>query len=719
MKKNSVESTAPERYELADKVPYRFDLSRRDFFQLSGAGVVIWLAAGKVEAQESGRSGTAQRPDDGQIAAWLHISEDGAVTVFTGKVEVGQNARTSLSQAVAEELNLPLKSIEMVMGDTARTPYDRGTFGSLTTPQMAPQLRRMAAAAKGVLLTLAADRWDVNRDSLMVKEGRVWHDDRSLGFGELTQGQQLTQSVSQDRDLTAPDKWQVLGKSIPKVNGEAFVTGAHQFTSDMTLPEMLFGKIVRPPAFNATLQSADLKDARQIPGVTAVQDGNFIGVAAPTLERAEEAAEKVQTRWNRRTQPSDREIFSYLKAHPTETTGWRGNRSESKGNIQRALEQSDHRLKKSYRVAYIAHAPLEPRAALAKWEGGRLTVWTGTQRPFGVRSELSEAFRLPEDRVRVIVPDTGSGYGGKHTGEAAIEAARLAKAVGKPVKLVWTRQEEFTWAYFRPAGVIEIESAFNKSGRITRWEFHNYNSGDSAISTPYQIPNQKIEFHSSDSPLRQGSYRALAATANNFARETHMDEAAKVLDVDPLKFRLRNLKDPRLRAVLTAAARAFSWDARKTEPNVGCGLACGTEKGGYVATCAEVFVDPSSGEVKIRRLAAAFDCGAVVNPDHLKNQIEGALVQGMGGALFEAIQFEDGQIKNPLFSRYRVPRFSDLPEIKIVIVDRQDLPSAGAGEAPIIAVAPAIGNAIFEATGTRLRSLPLNKARSARAEVRS
>jgi nicotinate dehydrogenase subunit B len=364
-------------------------------------------------------------------------------------------------------------------------------------------------------------------------------------------------------------------------------------------------------------------------------------------------------------------------------------------------------LQQTYTIAYIAHAPLEPRAAVAQWDNDKLTVWAGTQRPFGLRGELAEAFRIPDDHLRVLVPDTGSAYGGKHTGEAAIEAARLARGAGKPVKLVWTREEEFTWAYFRPAGVIEVSSGARKDGTLTAWEFHNYNSGGSAIRTLYDVPNQVIEFHSARSPLRQGSYRALAATANHFARETHMDELANAANLDPLEFRLKNLKDPRLRAALEAAAKAFGWGKEKSAPGHGFGIAGGSEKGSYLATCAEISVDRSTGRVKVIRAVSAFECGAILNPDHLKNQIEGATVMGIGGALFEAIQFENGKILNPHFSSYRVPRFSDAPEIQVVLLDRKDLPSAGAGETPIVGIAPAIGNAIFAATGVRLRSLPL------------
>jgi len=301
----------------------------------------------------------------------------------------------------------------------------------------------------------------------------------------------------------------------------------------------------------------------------------------------------------------------------------------------------------------------------------------------------------------------GAGYGGKHTGEAAIEAARLARAAGKPVKLVWTREEEFTWAYFRPAGVIELTAGASKDGRLTAWEVHNYNSGASALESPYAVANTRAEFHLADSPLKQGSYRALASTANIFARESHMDDLAHALERDSLSFRLKNLKNERLRAVLEAAAQQFGWGKTKPGAGHGFGLACGTEKGSYVAACADVVVDGKTGLVRVARVVTAFECGAVLNPDHLKNQIEGAAVMALGGALFEEIRFKEGKILNPRFADYRVPRFKDAPLLETVLVNRKDLPSSGAGETPMVALAPAVGNAIFQATGVRLRALPM------------
>ena len=668
-------SFEPERYELLAGPAYNFPLDRRGFFKTLGGGIVV---ASFLQAQESGGGRRGGQAAPKEISAWLHIDRKGAVTAYTGKVEVGQNARTSLTQAVAEELGAPMTSVEMVMGDTERTPFDMGTFGSMTTPQMIPQLRKAAAAARKLL-----------------PEG----DWKSIDFSKIDES--FEKSAMTSADLKPRDRWLVMGTSAKKVHGRDMVTGAHKYTSDIKLPGMVYGRILRPERFNAKLVSLDAGAAKKIGGVTVVEDGDFIGVTAPTPSVAASALAAMKAEWNAPQQTSAKTLFSDLRKTRAAAPGGRGGRGGGEtGSVEKAMAEADKKLERTYTVAYIAHAPLEPRAAVASWTNDMLTVWTGTQRPFGVRSELAQAFHIPEQNIRVIMPDTGSGYGGKHTGEAAIEAARLAKAAGKPVKLVWTREEEFTWAYFRPAGVIDVRSAVDKNGRLTAWEFHNYNSGTSAIDTLYDVPNKKIEFHPVDAPLRSGSYRGLAGTANHFARECHMDETAALAGIEPLEFRLRNLKDERLRAVLQAAADKFKWGKGNF------GIAGGFEKGSYVATCVEVRTETGKPP-RVVRVVQAYECGAVVNPDQLKNQNEGAVIMGLGGALFEAISFENGKILNPHFARYRVPRFRDVPQIEIVLVDRKDLPSAGAGETPIMTLAPAIANAIFAATGERMRSLPM------------
>jgi len=698
--------------------------SRREFLKMVGGGLLVVLVSrDALAAPVIGRLTEGKAPGDPQIpeavSAWLHIDEHGAVTVFTGKVEFGQGIRTSLAQEVAEELRVPMSSISLVMGDTMLTPFDMGTFGSRSTPQMGTQLRKVAATARERLIALAAEHWHGDASGLTAANGRVTDPrrHRSIGYGELTAGRTITENVRDDVALTPASHWSVAGTSVPRVGARDLVTGRHQYTSDMRVPDVRYAKVLRAPSIGATLASLDASGAESMPGVTVTHDGDFVGVTAPSAPAAAQALGALRATWTPvpGDAPSSRDIYEYLRRTPAPARGAgnEGGPSEpfERGDPTGALASAPHRLTQSYTVAYIAHVPLEPRAALAQYTrdagGDRLTVWTGTQRPFAVRDQVAEAVGMPNDRVRVIVPDTGSGYGGKHTGEAAVEAARLAKQTGHPVKLVWTREEEFRWAYFRPAGVIDVDAAVDADGLIAAWIFDNYNSGPAAIRPPYPIANQRVTFHPSVSPLRQGSYRALAATANHFARESHVSELAHMVQIDPVAFRLKNLDDPRLRDVVQKAADRFGWPGLTHGDGRGVGIACGFEKGGYVATCAEVSVDKNSGDVRIVRAVTAFDCGAIVNPDGLRNQIAGALVQGVGGALFEAIEFDHGVIRNAHLADYRVPRFSDVPSIDVVLVNRPDEPSMGAGEAPIMALAPAVAAAIFDATGLRLRALPM------------
>ncbi len=562
------------------------------------------------------------------IRDWLEIGADGVVTVYTGKVEVGQNIRTSLAQAVADELGVALDAVRLVMADTGRTPFDPGTFGSRSTPGMAPLLRRAAAAAREVLLDVAAERWEANRDDLQVQGGRVVHPEtgQALGFGELAQGQALAAVVPDDMPTLPRASWQLSGTSAMKVGAVALVTGTHRYASDVKRPGMRYGKMLRPAGFGATLQALDVRGAEALPGVLVVQEGeanlsglsgagaappgaaglaSVVGVVAADEGTTTRAVAALRAQWEVPPQPAAGELFSYLKTHPADEDTERrfaGGPQHVAGSVEEGLAAADYTLRQTYTAAYIAHAPLETRVAVAEWGAqGELTVWTGTQRPFGVRRQLAERFGLREEQVRVIVPDTGSGYGGKHYGDAAVEAALLARAAGAPVRVAWTRDEEFTWAYFRPAGVIEIRCGASADGALLAWEHHTYNAGPAGIRTPYEVPHQHVEYHVTRTPLRQGSYRALAATANHFARECHMDELAHLMHSDPLAFRQRHLRDERMRNVLQGAAERFGWAARGQSSGRGQGLSCGTEKGSYIATCAEVAVDRASGAIRVRR----------------------------------------------------------------------------------------------------------------------
>jgi isoquinoline 1-oxidoreductase len=701
----------PERYEFRAMPMHQFALGRRDFFKIFGAGLAVFAVAKDISAMQEtapGPHGYHNEELPKEIGAWLHIGEDGTVTGFAGKAEIGQNVRTSLAQTIADELGVDFASVRMVLADTALTPFDAGTFGSRTMATITPQLRKVAAAARDLLVEKAAKHWNVPAEKLVAGDGKVSDpaSGKSLRYAELAREDIGAQKPPAEDPIKPASQWTVAGKPIPKADAREFVTGGHRYSTDLRPEGMLYAKILRPPSFGATLIAYDDSAAKAFKDVVLVRDGDFVGAAAPTVAAAEAALALLRVQWKEAPQISDQEIFSYLKknAQPSKEARFR----QAKGSVEDGLASAAHKLDVSYTVAYIAHAPLEPRAAVAQWTDGKLTVWMGTQRPFAVRDDLADIFHLPEKNVRVIVPDTGSAYGGKHTSDAGLEAARLARAAaGRPVKLVWTREEEFTWAYYRPAGVIDVKSGVTADGKLTAWEFHNYHSGMSGIETPYVVVNQVTEYHQVPLVLRSGSYRGLAATANHFARETHMDSLANAASMDPLEFRLKNLADPRMRVVLETGAKAFGWPRQKTTDGQGFGVAAGYEKGSYVATFAEIFVDRKKNAVTVKKLVEVFECGAIVNPDGLRNQVVGAMIQGLGGALFESIQFQKGRISNAHFSSYRVPRFKDVPEIETILLDRKDIPSAGAGETPIMAIAPSIGNAFHDATKVRLTNLPL------------
>jgi isoquinoline 1-oxidoreductase len=696
----------PDRYEPAGP-DQPLEFSRRGFAQLLGAGLLITVGAEAALGQRRGPSGRGG--GGGNVAARLHVDRDGAVTVMTGKVELGQGARAEITQAAAEELRLAPDRIRLIMADTGLCPDDGITAGSRTTPANIPAIRKAAAAARGLLLDLAAEKWKVDRGALEVRDGAVVHAaaKRTLTYAELAQNEdavkRFAQRVPEDVAVTAVGQWNVMGTSLPRPNCRDLVTGTHRFPSDIVRPGMLHGKVLRAPAFGATLTSVDLSPAKTIEGVVVVRDGNFVGCAAPTLLKAEQAVEALAktANWQSRPQPSNKELFAHLKQH---ADGGGPDKS-----IDDELGRAKQTAKETYEVAYVQHAPLEPRAAVVECSDGKLTVWTGSSNPFGVRSELAAALGLSPDKVRVIVPDTGCSFGGKHTGEAAVEAARLAREAKRPVCLRWSREEEFTWAYFRPAALIEVRAGLDAAGKLVAWEFTNINSGGAAVDCPYDIPKKRCRFVRSDAPLRQGSYRALAATANNFARESFVDELAHLAKADPLAFRLAHLTNDRLRNVLEAATKPFNWSGRrdKQAKDIGVGLACGTEKGSFVAACVEVAIDRKQGAVRVLRVCQAFECGAIINPANLLSQNQGCIVMGLGPALTEEIRFQDGKILNPRFSSYPTPRFEDLPEIDVHLLNRPDLPSVGGGETPIVAVAPAIANAVFQATGIRIRSMPI------------
>jgi nicotinate dehydrogenase subunit B len=643
--------------------------------------------------------------------AWVHAGVDGSVTAGIGKVEGGQGTRTALSLLVADELRVPFTSVRLLMGDTAVSPFDMGTFGSRSMPDAGPALSAAAAALREALREAAANRMGIAARSITLQgmEAVSRDPDRRLRWAELLVGVRRVLQAAADPPMTPEASGRPAGGRINEENAGEAVRGAKLFPSDLSRPQMLYGAVLRAPAYGARLRSLDSRRAQAMAGVSVVRDADeFVGVVADDPDTARCALAALDATWELTEQPSRAEIQSYLRSHPGDRVGWSGPVLEQRGDPNAALRAAATRLETTYLTAYIAHVPMEPRAALAEWKDGRVTVWTGTQLPFPVRSSIAEALGLDAGDVRVIVPDFGGGFGGKHGATVALEAARLARFTeGRAVKVQWSRAEEFTWGHLRPAAVIDVAAALRGDGHLEAWSMTNVNSGAAALFTPYAVPHWRVAYQPCASPLPQGSYRALAATANHFARESHMDELARRIGADPLEFRVRHLRDPRIVDVLHAAAQRVGWgDPPPATPGYGRGIAGGVEKDGRVATAAEVLVEPDR-RLRLLRLVTAFDCGAVVNPDNLANQIEGAAVMGLGGALFELIDFADGRLLNASLASYRVPRLSDVPEVEVVLLDRPDQPSAGGGETPIVAIAPAIANAVANACGVRLTTMPL------------
>lgn len=637
----------------------------RDVFDVLPPGLMVVVAPGAGPAAWSAEGG-----------AWIHVGEEGLVTAFTGKVDVGQDNRTALSIIVAEELHVRLEAVRLVMGDTDVCPADMGTFGSRSMADAGAVLRAGAAAAC-----------------------------RLLDQG-LEPGARRIEVIDEPPPTSLPRTSRPVGSPSVRVGALEIVTGSTQFPSDVELPGMAHGALLRPPAIGASLRAVDVSAAEAIPGIVVVQEGGLIGAVADDPSGARRAVAAIRAEWDLTPQPSEHELVGHLRSHHAESEGWGGSSHEEHGDVDGALARSEIRLDATYTTAYVAHVPLETRVAVARWDDDRVTVWTGTQVPFGVRSDIATGLGIDESLVRVIVPPTGGGFGGKHSVETAVEAAMLSRAVGRPVKVRLSREEEFVEGYFRPAAVIDVRSGVSREGSLLAWDFRNINSGSAGIGCPYDIPDRRIEFQPAESPLPQGSYRALAATANTFARESHIDEIAAACGADPVELRTRHLSDDRLVAVLTAAADRAGCGKRAS--GTAMGIACGIEKDARVATCVRMRATPDGP--RIERIVTAFECGAIIDPDNLANQVEGATVMGLGGALFEAIHFENRRILNASMTDYRVPRFRDVPPIEVVLLDRPDLPSVGAGETPLIAVAPAIANAMFAATGARLRSLPLDDA---------
>ncbi|MGO8736989.1 MAG: molybdopterin cofactor-binding domain-containing protein [Terriglobia bacterium] len=694
--------------------PLRFD--RRQFLQLVGGGIVVCFSLSDSPALQEGerRRGMGRAlPQD--FNAFLRIGEDGRVSGFTGKVEYGQGVITSLAQMLAEELDVPLESVDMTMGDTDLCPWDMGTFGSMTTRIFGPAFRAAAAEAKAVLVELAAEQLQVAKERLKTKAGVVYEEagQKKVTYAELAQGKKILRHLK-GATVKPPSDFALVGKPVSRRDAREKVTGQAKYAGDVKEPGLLHARILRPPAHGAKLIRADTSGAREIEGVQIIEDGDLIAVLHSYPDLAERALAKIKAQYDRPAPGvDDKTIFDHLLkvAAQGATVAEGGNLAEGRNAAHQVLEQT-------YLNSYVSHAPIETHAALAKMEGNKATLRASTQTPFALRDAAAALLGLPAQNVRVITPYIGGAFGGKSNNQQALEAVRLAKLAGKPVQVVWTRAEEFFYDTFRPAAVVKIQAGVTESGLISFWDYGVYFAGERGAAQFYNIPHHRTVAYGSgwtaapgSHPFATGPWRAPGNNTNSFARESHIDMLAAKAGMDPVEFRLKNLNDERMQRVLQAAARKFGWSAAKTPSHRGYGVACGTDANSYVAHMAEVVVDKNTGNVRVKRVVCAQEMGLCVNPEGARLQMEGAITMGLGYALSEEVRFKGGEILDSNFDTYTIPRFSWLPEIETVILDAKDSPPQGGGEPPIICVGAVIANALFDATGARLLQLPMTPER--------
>ena len=693
-----------------------FPLDRREFIKLFGGGIVILLSLKDAEAllQQQRTRVRPELPED--FNAFLRIGEDGRVSCFTGKVELGQGVITSLAQMLADELEVPLDSVDMVMGDTDLCPWDMGTFGSMTTRFFGPPLREAAAKARAVLMELAAEYLKISLDKLKAKDGVIFdktQNKNKVTYAQLTKGKKIAKKLVGKASLKAVSEFTIVGKPISRTDAQEKVTGKAMFAGDIRLPGMLYARILRPPAHGAKIKSVDTSAAEKIKEVQVVKDGDLIAVLHKHPDEAEKALAKVKAQFDLpEAKVDDKSIFEhFLNVAPEGEVAAQG------GNIKTGEEIASTIFNETYLNSYVAHAPIETHTAIAKIEGNKATVWASTQRPFGVQEEVAQALGLPSQNVRIITPFVGGAFGGKNQNRQAVEAARLAKLAEKPVQVAWSRAEEFFYDTFRPAAVVKIKSGIKDSGKIVLWDYIVYFAGERGSPQFYDIPHHRTVSTGGgwrgtpgSHPFGTGPWRAPANNTNTFARESHIDIMASKAGIDPLEFRLKNLKDKRMLGVLTAAAEKFGWTPLKTPSGRGYGIALGTDSGTYVAHMAEVEVD-KKGAVKVKRVVCAQDMGLSINPEGAKMQIEGCITMGLGYALTEGIHFKGGEIFDLNFDTYEIPRFSWLPKIETVLIEAKDSPAQGGGEPAIICMGGVVANAIYDAVGARLFQLPMTPER--------
>jgi len=683
--------------------------SRRDFLKKIGGGIIVTFSIGQLSILD----GWANTPEAEVLNfnAYLRVKEDGRVDCYTGKIEMGQGVNTSLAQAVAEELEVSIYSIDMVMGDTELCPYDDGTWGSLTTRFIDPALRAAAAEARIILIGLAATQLKVVPELLEAKEGVVYvknDPSKKISYANLTKGQKIIESLKDKPSIKKAKDFKVIGTPIVRLDAEAKVSGKAKYSGDIKLPGMVYASIVRPAVYGSKKLSVDASKLGQFEGAKLIEDGNLVAVIHSNSEIAYAAAQTVKVNWEAPKLDINQDtIFKYL-----EDTLKESKIHQEGGNLATGKSASTTIIEADYQDGYKAHASMETHCATCYFQGDKLTIWASTQSPFGTRKRIAKALEMELEKVHVKQILLGGGFGGKISDLQAVEAARIARISGKPVQLVWSRREEFMFVGFRPAAVMKVRSGVDGNGKLKLWNFDIYCAGTRGTSLFYDIEHNRTRMFDDKKvhPFGVGAWRAPGNNSTTFARESHIDVTAHKLGIDPLEFRLNNLKDERMRTTLELAAKTFGWKTPKKEGH-GYGIALGDDAGTCVALIAEVAVDKTTGIVQPIRMVCAQDMGQVVNPHGATIQTEGGLTMGLGYALYEDIEFEGGSVKTTGFGNYEITRFSKTPPITCVFVDKMNAKPEGGGEPAIICVGGAIANAVFDASGARVNRMPITAER--------
>ncbi len=690
-----------------------FTMNRREFITITGGGIFLFFMIGDLSVLAQQRPGR-NLPTD--FNAFLKIGEDGRVTCYTGKIEMGQGIYTSLAQMLADELDVSLDAIDMVMGDTDLCPWDMGTFGSMSTRFFGPALRAAGAEARRVLLDLASKQLNTDVENLTTENGIVIdkkNTQNRISYGQLAKGKHIERHVA-SAAVKIPSEFKIMGKPELRRDAEVKATGSAKYAGDIQIPGMLYAKILRPPAHGAKLIDVDLSEAKQVRDVQIFRDGDFVAVLHKYPDIAEAALSKIKAKYSKvESDIDDKNIFDHLLKVAPE-----GQVVAKEGNLQEGENGSKEIFEETYLNDYVAHSPIEPHTAVVNIEGNKATVWASTQTPFEAKEEIAKELDIPSQDVRVITPFVGGGFGGKSRNLQIVEAARLAKLSGKPVQVAWSRKEEFFYDSFRPAAIVKIKSGITEKGSINLWDYHVYFAGERGSQEFYSIPNHSTMAYNASwtgaegsHPFATGPWRAPGNNTNTFARESQIDMMAAKAEIDPLEFRMQNLTDKKMQHVLKVAADKFGWSPAKAPSGRGYGIACGIDAGSYVATIAEVEVEKVSGLVKVERVVCAQDMGLAINPEGAAMQVEGCITMGMGYALTEQIHFKSGEIFDLNFDSYEIPRFSWLPKIETVILDNKNSVPQGGGEPAIVTMGGVLANAIYDAIGVRLLQLPMTPDR--------